>query len=46
MGLQDNLKRSFAEVRQDILEIKNQILKLAESQEKLEVQLSEYKKKK
>jgi len=44
MSLERNLKRSFAEVRRDILEVKNQVLKLAEMQEKLEIHVQELKK--
>ena len=40
MSLERNLKISFAEVRKDILEVKNEILKLAERQEKLEADIS------
>ena len=39
MSLESNLRKSFREVRKDILEIKNQILRLAENQEKLEAVL-------
>lgn len=46
MSLENNLRKSFADVRKDILEIKNQVLKLAEAQEKLEVKVSELKPKK
>ena len=34
--IESNLRRSFSEVKKEILDIKNQILKLAENQEKLE----------
>ena len=40
MSLEENLRKSFAEVRKDILEIKNQVLKLAEAQERLEAGIS------
>ena len=43
MSLERNLRISFAEVRKEILEIKNEILKLAERQEKLEAEVSESK---
>jgi len=43
MSLERNLKISFAEVRKEILEVKNEILKLAERQEKLEAEISESK---
>ncbi len=43
MSLENNLRISFAEVRKDILEIKNQIIQLAEGIEKVEAQVSELK---
>ena len=45
MSIETNLKKSFSEVRKDILEIKDQILRLAEQQEKLESAITESKKK-
>ena len=44
MSLENNIRKSFAGVRKDILEIKNQMLRLAESLEKIEAQVSEMKK--
>ncbi len=44
--LEHNLRRSFAEVKKEILEVKNQVLKLAEGLEKIEVVVSELKAKK
>ena len=38
--LELNIRKSFAEVRKDIIEIKNQILRLAEGQEDLAKMLS------
>jgi len=43
MSLERNLRISFSEVRKEILEVKNEILKLAERQEKLEAEISESK---
>tara|TARA_Y100000034_G_C6646259_1_gene282707 strand:+ start:180 stop:491 length:312 start_codon:yes stop_codon:yes gene_type:complete len=44
--IENNIKRSFRGVKNDILELKNQILMLAEGQEKLGVLFSERKEKK
>jgi len=38
--LELNIRKSFAEVRKDIIEIKNQILRLAEGQEELAKMIS------
>ena len=46
MTLENNVKRSFQDVKKDILEIKNQLLNLAETQEKLITQFEELKNKK
>jgi hypothetical protein len=43
MSFEDNIRRSFQGVKKDILEIKNQLLKLAEMQEKLVTELEEMK---
>ena len=45
MTLENNVKRSFQDVKKDILEIKNHLLNLAEMQEKLMNQLEDLKKK-
>jgi len=39
--IEKNLRKSFAEVKKDIIEIKNQILIIAEGQEKIQAEIDE-----
>lgn len=43
MSLERNIRKAFQGVKKDILEIKNQILKIAETQEKIEAEIEELK---
>jgi len=45
MSLERNLRNSFAQVRKEILEVKNQILRLAERQQELAEMISKKEKK-
>ena len=46
MTLERNIKTAFEGVKKDILEMKDQILKMAEKQEKLEASFEDLSKKK
>jgi hypothetical protein len=44
MNLEQNIRRAFQGVKKDILEVKDQLLKVAETQEKLMAEFEELKK--